>query len=496
MKRKGAIINKIDDFLNKLISEFKSEQQTSYFWRMQEEQTSEKYLRERFEELVTNPDKLQLGQFLDNQNISDVAELVQEFTDYSSQIVADMSIHRAAMVFKILELSTKKLIIQELPPVKTAELLNELPADDRTDFLEELPDNVVRELIKLLTPDERKITLSLLGYPENSIGRLMTPDYVYVFPHNTVEEVFATIRKYGNDSETINVIYVINEAGELLDDIRIQEFILSPPDKRVEELTDNRFIALNAYDDQEKAAEEFKMNNRVALPVVSNGNMLLGIVTIDDILWVASEEYSEDMQKMGGTEALEQPYLEVPLLKLYKKRIVWLLILFIGETFTIAAMSSFQETLEHVLILSTFIPLIISSGGNSGSQAATLIIQAMALGEVELSDWWRIAKREVISGLSMGATLGLIGYLIVFGGHAFFGLFGDHFNLVGFAIGVSIIGVVLWGTIIGSMLPILLKKLGADPAVSSTPFIATLVDVTGLLIYFGTAFLFLKGVLL
>jgi magnesium transporter len=453
-------------------------------------------LSAQFEELLQQGDRTQLRSFLDDQNISEVAELVDAFPEEEIRIITSMSVHRAASVFKILDLSSQKSIIHKLPAGTTASLLNELPADDRTDFLEELPSNVVRELIKLLDPEERKVTLSLLGYPENSIGRLMTPDYVYVYANNTIEEVFTTIRKYGKDSETINVIYVINEKGELIDDIRISDIILSAPDKKVAELIDGRFIALHPEDDQETAGEIFKMNNRVALPVVSQSNKLLGIVTIDDILWVASEEFSEDMQKMGGTAALEEPYLDVPLLKLYKKRIVWLLILFIGETFTIAAMSGFQKTLEHVLVLSTFIPLIISSGGNSGSQAATLIIQAMALGEITVQDWWRIARREIKSGLFMGLTLGLIGYAIVIGGHNFLGLFGEHYAAVGLAIGTALIGVVLWGTLMGSMLPLLLKRLGADPATSSTPFIATLVDVTGLLIYFGTAFMMLRGVLL
>lgn len=453
-------------------------------------------LQEQFEAIIRSEDKLQTRDFLDDQNISDVAQLVDEFSDYQSQIIANMSVHRAASVFKILDLSVQKSVIHDLPANTTASLLNELPADDRTDFLEELPSNVVRELIKLLDPEERKVTLSLLGYPENSIGRLMTPDYVYVYPWNTIEEVFSTIRKFGKDSETINVIYIINEKGELLDDIRIREFILNPPDKKVSELMDERFVALHPEDDQETAGEVFKMNNRVALPVVSKSNKLLGIVTIDDILWVASEEFSEDMQKMGGTSALEEPYLDVPIFKLYKKRIIWLIILFVGETLTIAAMSGFQKTLEQVLVLSTFIPLIISSGGNSGSQAATLIIQAMALGEITVKDWWQIARREIQSGLYMGVTLGAIGFLIVFGGYHIFNLFGEHFIRIGFAIGTAVIGVVLWGTIMGSMLPLLLKRLGADPATSSTPFIATLVDVTGLLIYFGTAFLLLKGVLL
>lgn len=449
-----------------------------------------------FEYLLETGNEKATREYLDHQNISDVAELINHFPDQEAYIITHMKINRAANVFKILELSEQKKIIHELPPFKTAELLNALSPDDRTDFLEELPSNAVRELIKLLTPEERKTTLSLLGYPEDSIGRLMTPDYVWVYPHNTVDEAFATIRKYGKDSETINVIYVINENGELLDDIRIRDFILSKPDTKVSELMNYRVSKLNAYDDQETASNVFKSENRVALPVVSNSNKLLGIVTIDDILWVAEEEFSEDMQKMGGTEALEQPYLEVPLKKLYQKRIIWLLILFVGETLTIAAMSSFQKTLEQVLVLSTFIPLIISSGGNSGSQAATLIIQAMALGEVQIKDWWRIASREIISGLLMGATLGILGFLIIYGGHEIFGLFGEYYIRIGFAIGVAVLGVVLWGTMMGSMLPLLLKKLGADPAASSTPFIATLVDVTGLLIYFGTAFLLLKGVLL
>jgi magnesium transporter len=372
-----------------------------------------------------------------------------------------------------------------------------LPADDRTDFLEELPSNVVRELIKLLDPDERKITLSLLGYPENSIGRLMTPDYVYVYPHNTIEEVFNTIRKYGKDSETINVIYVINENGELLDDIRIREFILNPPDKKVSELMDERFIALHAEDDQETASQVFKMNNRVALPVVSKSNKLLGIVTIDDILWVAEEEFSEDMQKMGGTAALNEPYLETPIFRLFKKRIGWLVVLFLGELLTASAMQYFQDEIARALVLTLFIPLIISSGGNSGSQASTLIIQAMAVGEITIKDWWRVMKREIISGLLLGVALGIVGFLRILIWHSFApNLYGEHWALIGLTVSIAILGVVLWGSLAGSMLPLVLKRLGADPAVSSAPFVATLVDVTGLVIYFTVAFSILNGSLL
>ena len=454
-------------------------------------------LKEQVEAILESGDGIQLHELLDNQNISDVADLVDEMPDYDSKLIGAMSVHRAASVFKILDLSSQKNIIKTLPPGKTAGLLNELPPDDRTDFLEELPSNVVRELIKLLDNEERKITLSLLGYPENSVGRLMTPDYIYVYETNSVQQVLDTVRRIGKNSETIDVIYVINEKGELLDDIRIREFILASPDKKVKELMDDRVIALNAYQDQEEAAEVFRMNNRVALPVVSNSNKLLGIVTIDDILWVAAEEFSEDIQKIGGTQALEEPYLEIPLFRLFRKRVGWLIVLFLGELLTATAMAYFEEEIAKAVVLALFVPLIISSGGNSGSQASTLIIQAMAVGEIHLTDWWKVLRREIFSGLLLGTVLGVIGFFRIFIWHSIFpDVYGPHWMAIGITVGLALMGVVLWGTLCGSMLPIILKRLGADPAVSSAPFVATLVDVTGLIIYFSFAFLLLSGKLL
>lgn len=460
-------------------------------------ETEEISLQEQFEQLIVREDKLLIRDFLNDQNISDVAELINDNPDYQAQIVANMAVHRAAMVFKILDLTTQKDIIRELPPAKTAELLNDLPADDRTDFLEELSKEAIRDLIKLLDPEERKITLSLLGYPEDSVGRLMTPDYVYVYEHNSVAEVFATIRRYAKSSETIDVIYVINEQGELVDDIRIRDVILAAPDKLVAEIIDGRVVALNVTDDQEQAYQIFKMNNRVALPVTDDNNILLGIVTIDDILWVANEEFSEDMQKMGGTEALDEPYLDMPLLKLFKKRVTWLIVLFIGELLTASVMGYYEEEIARAVFLVSFIPLIISSGGNTGSQASTLIIQAMAVGEITIADWWRVMRREIISGLLLGSVLGIIAFGRVILWQQFFpGVYGEHWFLIGCTVGVALSGVVLWGTLSGSMLPMLLKRLGADPAVSSAPFVATLVDVTGLILYFSVAYLFLQGLLL
>ena len=454
-------------------------------------------LQDQFREIVQKEDVLEIREFLNDQNISDVAELISEFPEYEHQIVGNMSVHRAAKVFKILDLPTQKNIIQELSPFKTAELLNELPADDRTSFLEELNSEVVKELIKLLDPEERKITLSLLGYPEGSVGRLMTPDYIAVRVDWTVEEVIQHIRDVGKDSETIEVIYVVNDKGEFIDDIRIREIILANPSKAVGDIIDDRFITLNVNDHQEVANQTFKMNNRVALPVVDDKNILLGIVTIYDVLWVANEEFSEDMQKIGGTEALDEPYLEMPLLKLFKKRVVWLIVLFLGELLTATAMKYFEDEIAKAVVLVLFVPLIISSGGNSGSQASTLIIQAMAVGELTIADWWRVLRREIIQGLLLGSILGLIGFIrIVVWSSLFPELYGVHYIMIALTVGISLLGVVLWGTLSGSMFPLLLKKLGADPAVSSAPFVATLVDVTGLVIYFSLAFIFLKGLLL
>ena len=459
-------------------------------------------IKEQFLEAMERGDDLPIHDFLDEQNISEVAELINELPEYGSQILNHLSVHRAVSTFKILDFPTQKAVIQELSPTKTAELLNLLPADDRTSFLEDLPSEVVKELIRLLDPEERKITLSLLGYPEGSVGRLMTPDYIAVQKDWTVRQVIRHIRSEGKDSETIDVIYVVDDKGHFIDDIRIREIILADPDKKIEDVIDNRYIALNVNDDQETAYQAFKMNNRVALPVLDDHTVLLGIVTIDDVLWVASEEFKEDIQKIGGTEALDEPYLEIPFFKLIKKRVGWLIILFISEMLTATAMTYFADEIAKAVVLSIFVPLIMSSGGNSGSQASTLIIQAMAVGEITIADWWRVMRREVFSGLVLGSILGLIGFTRIFVWHILMhngiihDFYGEHWMLIGLTVGFSLIGVVLWGTLAGSMLPVILKKFGADPAVSSAPFVATLVDVTGLVIYFSVALVFMRGVLL
>ncbi len=454
-------------------------------------------LQQQFEEIIVSDNTLEVKEFLNNQNISDVANLIYENPDYELQIISLLSIHRAASVFKILDLGEQKRIIKNLPAIKSAELLNELSADDRVDFFEELPTGTVRELVKMLDPQERKITLELMGYPENSVGRLMIPDYIFVYENSTVQEVFETIRRYGTNTETIDVIYVIDHKGELLDDIRIRDFLLAAPDAKVSELMDDRYIALNANDDQELASEVFKMNNRVALPVVDENKILLGIVTIDDILWVAQEEFTEDIQKIGGTEALEEPYLDISIPKLLKKRAGWLVLLFFGEMITASVMQYFEHEIEAATVLTLFIPLIMSSGGNSGSQASTLIIQAMALGELSFTDWWKVMRRELVTGLMLGLILGTLGYFrIMLWQNMGIYDYGVYWERIGWSVCCSLLGIVLWGSLMGSMLPLLLKKLKLDPAASSAPFVATLVDVTGIVIYFSVAYFFLRGILL
>ncbi|WP_158796639.1 magnesium transporter [Pedobacter sp. L105] len=447
-------------------------------------------------ELIERNIEGELKDYLDALNISDVEHLIDDLPQYAVTFIDTLSVKRAVNVFRILDFPTQEKIIKKLPGEKLAELINLLPPDDRTSLFSELKGDAVKKLIILLPAKDRVEALSLLGYKEDSVGRLMTPDYIAVKKDWTVKHVLDHIRRYGKDSETIDVIYVIDENGVLLDDIRIREILLANPEVPIVELTDNRSIALNANDPQEEAINVFRMNNRVALPVTDDSNVLLGIVTVDDILWIANEEYTEDMHKIGGTQALDEPYLDMPIFGLFKRRIGWLVVLFLGEMLTATAMAHFEADIAKAVVLAMFVPLIISSGGNSGSQASTLIIQAMALGEITIGDWWRVMRRELISGLLLGLVLGTIGFIRIFAWTLFSNMYGPHWMLIGITVGVALVGVVLWGSLAGSMLPLLLKKLGADPATSSAPFVATLVDVTGLIIYFSVAVMFLTGVLL
>ncbi len=430
---------------------------------------------------------------------ADVAEIILDLPEDEQVIIFRILPHAlAADVFEYLDVDVEaqQQLLRGMAHEQVVSILNEMSPDDRTALLEEIPSAAARQLIRLLTPEERRVAQALLGYPEGSVGRLMTPDLISVDASATVQEVLAYIRAHGQDSETLNVIYVVDRRGRLVDDIRIREFLLQPLETRVSDLMDENFIALTVTDLQEEAVNVFRKYDRSALPVLDSNGVLVGVVTIDDMLDVAEEEATEDMEKFGGMEAMEEPYMRIPLGRMVRKRATWLVILFLGEMLTASAMGYYEGAIAKAVVLALFLPMIISSGGNSGSQASMLIIRAMALGEVTLRDWWRVMRKEILAGLMLGLVLGSIGFLRVAIWAQFSDVYGPHWMLIALTVGLALIGVVLWGSLSGSMLPFLLRRLGADPATSSAPFVATLVDVTGLVIYFSIALLLLHGSLL
>jgi magnesium transporter len=426
---------------------------------------------------------------------ADIADLLDGLDDERTALLFRLLPRDlAADTFSYLDFDQQQHLISSLGNERLAALLNELDADDRTALLEELPGEVAKRLIEMLSPTERSITQTILGYPEESIGRLMTPDYVRVKPSWTVAQALDHIRRYGRDAETINVIYIVDDDGRLIDDLRIRQLLLADPAATVDSIMDRNYVALGAGDDREEAVRQLQRYDRVALPVVDSRGILVGIVTADDVADVAEAEATEDIQKMGGMEALDAPYLDSGFAPLIRKRAGWLAVLFLGQTLTVAAMSYFEEEIRRAVALAAFVPLVISSGGNSGSQATSLIIRAMAVGELSLAHWLRVLARELASGVTLGAFLGAIalGRLFLFPADAT----GPEYTRIIVTVAVSLVGVVTFGTVVGSMLPFALHRVGLDPAAASAPLVATLVDVTGLVIYFTTALFLLRGTLL
>lgn len=441
----------------------------------------------------------------------DFATIKEVFEDWEApalaELVADLSAEGRAVVLGILprdlaseafaycEPSLQRELVRAMTTEHVAAMLNEMPADDRTEFFQGLPANMVTELVNQLSVEERVVALRLLNYPEDSVGRLMTPDYVQIKKHWTVQEALDHVRQFGKDSETLNVLYVTDH-GTLVDEIGIREVLLAQPNAFISDLMDYRAESLRATDSEIKALEDFRRLDRYALPVVDDDHKLVGIVTLDDVLDVAEERATEEIQRFGGLDALEDSYTQTGFWELVRKRGVWLIVLFIGEMLTTTAMGRFEHEIAKAVVLALFVPLIISSGGNSGSQAATLIIRALALKEVSLRDWWLVMRREIASGFILGIILATIGFLRISIWQWAFGTYGAHWAWIGVTVSISLTGVVLWGTLTGSMLPLILKRLGLDPATSSAPFVATLVDVTGILIYFSVASMLLQGLVL
>jgi magnesium transporter len=448
-------------------------------------------------ELLASGDLPTLREALNRWLPADLAELESALTAAERvHVLRLIQPKRAAETIAYLDLDTQQTVLTTLSEQESKFVLMEMAPDDRTALLAEMPPEQAEQFINLLDQNDREIARTLLEYRQDSVGRLMTPDYLVVRREWTMRHVLDHIRAHGRDRETLNVIYITDENNTLVDDLRIREILLAPLHAHVSDLMDNQVVSLCVTDARKKAVEVFGKYDRTALPVVDTQGRMAGIVTLDDVLDVAEQEATRDLQHFGGLEALDEPYMSTPLTAMIRKRASWLVILFVGEMLTATAMGRFENQIARAVVLALFVPLIISSGGNSGSQAATLIIRALALREVTLKDWWRVLRRELLSGILLGCILGSIGFARIAVWSAFSNIYGPHWLLIGLTVSLSLVGVVVWGTLTGSMLPFLLRGLGFDPATSSAPFVATLVDVTGLIIYFTIAILLLRGTLL
>lgn len=451
-------------------------------------------LKPEFDELILARDWNSLREAFTEMDPADVAEVIEDLPAKDSAVLfrllpRDM----AAQAFEYLPPHQQSELVTTLGTEDLKKLLNEMAPDDRTRLLEELPAEVTRRVLTTLSPAELKVARELLGYPERSAGRYMTPEFLTLPGNLTAAEALEYVRTHGQGRETLNVLYIVDEKGRLLDDVRLPALVLARPETRISDIHDRQLVSIPATADREEIIGFFEKYDRVALPVTDSQGGLLGIITVDDVLDVAEEQATEDIQRLGGMEALEAPYLDIGFAQMLRKRVGWLTVLFFGQMFTATAMAHYQDAIAQAVFLSSFVPLIISSGGNSGSQATSLIIRALAVRDVSLADWWRVAVRESTSGIALGVFLGALGALriVLWPGAEL--LYGPHFGWVGIAVGFSVVGVVTFGTLCGSMLPFLLRRLGLDPAAASAPFVATLVDVTGVVIYFTVASAILAG---
>jgi magnesium transporter len=443
---------------------------------------------------------------------ADVADILSELTPEQAALgFRFLPRDDAGQVFSYFSPEFQEELLAKLGAEASVKVVEAMNPDDRAKLLDELPAEVAQRLIASFTPEHRRETQAILGYPPRSVGRLMTPDYVAIRPEWTVGRSLEHVRKVGRDAETINVLYVVDDQGKLIDDLRLRQVLLAPPEATIESLMNQSFVHLTADQPQEVAVQLMSRYDRLALPVVDSRGLLVGIVTADDVADVAEQQATEQMQRMGGVAALEEPYMTTPVLRLAEKRVWWLAALFITGMGTQFAMSGFEDDIQQAAVLATFVPLIISSGGNSGSQATALVIRALAVGEIELRDWLRVLRREIVGGLILGAVVGVVGVarILIWGRFGWFIKYDaqgriieesqraqDHYQVLAISIGVAVVGVVLWGTIMGAMLPFVLKRLKFDPATSSAPAVATLVDVVGVLIYFTAANVILRGTLL
>ncbi|MBI3830499.1 MAG: magnesium transporter [Planctomycetes bacterium] len=388
-------------------------------------------------------------------------------------------------------------LLRALPPGDRKIWMRQLAPDDAADVLQETLQGERVEWLGYLVETTRLEVSALMAYAEDDAGGLMNPRFARLRPEMTIDEAITYLRRQTREQhETIYYLYVLDNHQKLLGAVSIRELFTASGDQKVQDVMKKDLITVLEDMDQEAVAKLLAKHNLVALPVVNKEGHMRGIVTVDDIVDVVQEEATEDMQKMGGMEALDTPYLQTGFFAMVKKRAGWLAILFLGEMLTASAMGYYEEEIAKAVVLALFIPLIISSGGNSGSQATTLVIRAMALGEVTLREWWRVVRRELFAGFVLGLFLATIGLLRILVWQALFGTYGEHYGLVAATVALSLVGVVTWGTCAGSMLPFILRRCGFDPASASAPFVATLVDVSGLVIYFNIGYIVMSGTML
>ncbi|HET9595481.1 MAG TPA: magnesium transporter [Anaeromyxobacteraceae bacterium] len=409
------------------------------------------------------------------------------------------ALRRADQTEIFLEASSRdqKMLLDHMAPAERRSWIRLLAPDDAVDLIQLHRSAERDELMGMLDPVTRREVTALLAYAEDDAGGLMNPRFARVRPDMTVDEAIAYLRRQAPErAELIYYAYVLDPEQRLLGVVSFRDLFAARADRKVADVMRRDPVTVREDTDQEVVSRLFAQHDLLALPVVDGDGRMKGLVTVDDIVDVVEEEATEDIQRLGGSEALGAPYLEMPFLLMLRKRAGWLAALFIGEMLTATAMARFEDEIARAVVLALFVPLIISSGGNSGSQASTLVIRAMALGEVKLRDWWRVARREVVQGVGLGAILGAIGLGRILVWQSVFHTYGDHATRLALTVATSLIGVVLWGCLAGSLLPFVLRRAGFDPASASAPFVATLVDVSGLVIYFTTANVILGGTLL
>ncbi len=404
---------------------------------------------------------------------------------------------RMADVFAELPAANQENLLRAMSDEERRQLVNDMSPDDRARLLDSLSATLGDELLERLDPEQRQATWLLMSYPQDSAGRQMTPEYLRLRPDMRVADAIEHIRRAPVRTETLNVLYVVDAEGKLVSEVRLATLVQAAHDQRVDALETRPMVAVQATARTDEVVALFERTDRVALPVVDEAGHMLGIVTMDDAMDAARKEATEDVHKIGGSEALPGTYHQVGVLQMIQKRGGWLTVLFLGQMLTASVMGYFEDQIAAASVLALFVPLIISSGGNSGSQAATLVIRSLALGELRLRDWWRVLGREIASGAALGGFLAVLGFArILLWQQTGWADYGEHHALIGMVILVSVVGVVCFGTISGSMLPFALRGLGLDPATSSAPFVATLVDVVGVSIYFAAALAILSGTIL